>query len=194
VFAEVSASPINLFTVGNRKCVALFSYRIPQGTGIGICEWASAIWAHIYVSPASNSLCNEGLSNWLVSSKNSARYGNQIQCGPDNTHAHLLAAAAIMLMIQNNLDPAVALYPHELITYGGNGAVFQNWLVLVVSMSTLILWQGTISSGNAIFVPNDRRADLSNLFWSSLGVCHTSLHPISKSCICQPFPKFQRSP
>jgi len=36
-------------------------------------------------------------------------------------------AAAIMLMIQNNLDPAVALYPHELITYGGNGAVFQNW-------------------------------------------------------------------
>ena len=78
--------PINLFTVGNRKCVALFSYRIPQGTGIGICEWASAIWAHIYVLPASNSLCNEGLSNWLVSSKNSARYGNQIQC-TDNTHA-----------------------------------------------------------------------------------------------------------
>jgi len=36
-------------------------------------------------------------------------------------------AAAIMLMIQNNLDPAVAQHPHELITYGGNGAVFQNW-------------------------------------------------------------------
>ena len=36
-------------------------------------------------------------------------------------------AAAIMLMIHNNLDPAVAQFPHELITYGGNGSVFQNW-------------------------------------------------------------------
>ncbi len=36
-------------------------------------------------------------------------------------------AAAIMLMIQNNLDPKVAQFPHELITYGGNGSVFQNW-------------------------------------------------------------------
>lgn len=36
-------------------------------------------------------------------------------------------AAAIMLMIQNNLDPRVAQHPYELITYGGNGAVFQNW-------------------------------------------------------------------
>lgn len=36
-------------------------------------------------------------------------------------------AAAIMMMIQNNLDRAVAQHPHELITYGGNGAVFQNW-------------------------------------------------------------------
>ena len=36
-------------------------------------------------------------------------------------------AAAIMMMIQNNLDKAVAQHPHELITYGGNGAVFQNW-------------------------------------------------------------------
>ncbi len=36
-------------------------------------------------------------------------------------------AASIMLMIMNNLDPAVAQFPHELITYGGNGSVFQNW-------------------------------------------------------------------
>ncbi len=36
-------------------------------------------------------------------------------------------AAAIMLMIQNNLDPKVAQHPHELIIYGGNGAIFQNW-------------------------------------------------------------------
>lgn len=38
-----------------------------------------------------------------------------------------VSAAAIMLMISNNLDKAVAQHPHELITYGGNGAVFQNW-------------------------------------------------------------------
>ena len=38
-----------------------------------------------------------------------------------------LHAAGIMLMIDNNLDPRVAQFPHELITYGGNGAVFQNW-------------------------------------------------------------------
>lgn len=42
--------------------------------------------------------------------------------------AQSLQAAAIMLMIQNNLDPAVAQHPAELITYGGNGAVFQNWV------------------------------------------------------------------
>ncbi len=46
-------------------------------------------------------------------------------------------AAAIMLMIQNNLDPAVAQHPHELITYGGNGAVFQNWAQYLVTMSYL---------------------------------------------------------
>ena len=38
-----------------------------------------------------------------------------------------LQASSIMLMIDNNLDPKVAQFPHELITYGGNGAVFQNW-------------------------------------------------------------------
>ena len=46
-------------------------------------------------------------------------------------------AAAIMLMIQNNLDPAVAQHPHELITYGGNGAVFQNWVQYLVTMKYL---------------------------------------------------------
>lgn len=46
-------------------------------------------------------------------------------------------AAAIMLMIQNNLDPAVAQHPHELITYGGNGAVFQNWMQYRLCMQYL---------------------------------------------------------
>lgn len=46
-------------------------------------------------------------------------------------------AAAIMLMIQNNLDPAVAQHPHELITYGGNGAVFQNWAQYMLTMRYL---------------------------------------------------------
>ena len=60
-------------------------------------------------------------------------------------------AAAIMLMIQNNLDPDVAQHPHELITYGGNGAVFQNWAQYLLTMKylsemntrqTLVLYSG----------------------------------------------------
>lgn len=51
--------------------------------------------------------------------------------------AHCQQGAAIMLMIQNNLDPAVAQHPHELITYGGNGAVFQNWAQYLLTMRYL---------------------------------------------------------
>jgi urocanate hydratase len=46
-------------------------------------------------------------------------------------------AASIMLMIQNNLDPKVAQHPQELITYGGNGAVFQNWAQYLLTMKYL---------------------------------------------------------
>ncbi|MBP5388211.1 MAG: urocanate hydratase, partial [Prevotella sp.] len=46
-------------------------------------------------------------------------------------------AAAIMLMIQNNLDPSVAQHPHELIIYGGNGAIFQNWAQYRLTMKYL---------------------------------------------------------
>lgn len=48
-----------------------------------------------------------------------------------------LHAGCIMLMIQNNLDPAVAQHPEELITYGGNGGVFQNWAQYLLTMSYL---------------------------------------------------------
>ncbi len=51
-------------------------------------------------------------------------------------------AAAIMLMIQNNLDPAVAQHPDELITYGGNGAVFQNWAQYLLTMKYLSVMTG----------------------------------------------------
>ena len=51
--------------------------------------------------------------------------------------ARCTQAAAIMLMIQNNLDPRVAQHPHELITYGGNGAVFQNWAQYRLTMKYL---------------------------------------------------------
>ena len=51
--------------------------------------------------------------------------------------AKIPEAAAIMLMIQNNLDPAVAQFPHELITYGGNGSVFQNWAQYRLTMQYL---------------------------------------------------------
>jgi len=60
-------------------------------------------------------------------------------------------AAAIMLMLSNNLDDAVAQHPHELITYGGNGAAFQNWAQYLLTMKylatmtdeqTLVLYSG----------------------------------------------------
>ena len=63
-----------------------------------------------------------------------------------------LQAAAIMLMINNNLDKAVAQHPHELITYGGNGAVFQNW------------------AQYRLAVRNDRRTNSGDVFRSSAGI------------------------
>ena len=55
----------------------------------------------------------------------------------DEYPAKCRQAAAIMAMIQNNLDPRVAQHPHELITYGGNGAVFQNWAQYLLTMQYL---------------------------------------------------------
>ncbi|MGD0341985.1 MAG: urocanate hydratase, partial [Bacteroidales bacterium] len=55
----------------------------------------------------------------------------------DDYPSRSLKAAAIMLMITNNLDAAVAQHPHELITYGGNGAVFQNWAQYRLTMKYL---------------------------------------------------------
>jgi len=55
----------------------------------------------------------------------------------DEYPAQSKQAASIMLMIQNNLDKAVAQHPHELITYGGNGAVFQNWAQYLLTMKYL---------------------------------------------------------
>lgn len=69
----------------------------------------------------------------------------------DQYPARSRQAAAIMLMIQNNLDPAVAQFPHELVTYGGNGAVFQNWAQYLITMrylsemsdaQTLVMYSG----------------------------------------------------
>lgn len=69
----------------------------------------------------------------------------------DDYPAKTKQAAAIMLMIQNNLDYAVAQHPHELITYGGNGAVFQNWaqyrltikyLAEMTNEQTLVMYSG----------------------------------------------------
>lgn len=60
-------------------------------------------------------------------------YARPIDAYPARTRE----AAAIMLMIQNNLDPSVAQHPDELITYGGNGAVFQNWAQYLLAMKYL---------------------------------------------------------
>jgi urocanate hydratase len=100
-------------------------------------------------------------------------------------------AAAIMLMIQNNLDPAVAQHPHELITYGGNGTVFQNWAQYLLTMrylsqmtehQTLVLYSGhplglfpshpdapRVVLTNGMVIPNySSRADYDRL--AALGV------------------------
>ncbi len=90
-------------------------------------------------------------------------------------------AASIMLMIQNNLDPAVAQHPHELITYGGNGAVFQNWAQYLLTMKylaemtdeqTLVMYSGhpmglfpshkgapRVVVTNGMVIPNYSKAD-----------------------------------
>lgn len=77
-------------------------------------------------------------------------YEMHARCIYDYPHKSL-QAAAIMLMINNNLDKAVAQHPHELITYGGNGAVFQNWaqyrltmqyLSMMTDEQTLVMYSG----------------------------------------------------
>lgn len=92
-----------------------------------------------------------------------------------------LQAAAIMLMINNNLDKAVAQHPHELITYGGNGAVFQNWAQYRLTMKylsemtdeqTLVMYSGhpmglypshkdapRVVVTNGMVIPNYSKAD-----------------------------------
>ena len=55
----------------------------------------------------------------------------------DDYPAKCRSAAAIMVMIFNNLDPKVAQYPHELVTYGGNGSVFSNWAQFLLTMKYL---------------------------------------------------------
>ena len=66
------------------------------------------------------------------------RPSNEILARPiDEYPARCPQAAAIMAMIQNNLDPRVAQHPHELIVYGGNGAIFQNWAQYRLTMQYL---------------------------------------------------------
>ena len=100
-------------------------------------------------------------------------------------------AAAIMLMIQNNLDNKVAKHPHELITYGGNGAVFQNWaqyrltmqyLATMTDEQTLVLYSGhpmglfpshrdapRVVVSNGMMIPNYSKKDDWNKY-NALGV------------------------
>ncbi len=99
----------------------------------------------------------------------------------DEYPARSRKAAAIMMMIQNNLDPRVAQHPHELITYGGNGAVFQNWaqyrlvmqyLSQMTDEQTLVMYSGhplglfpshekapRVVVTNGMVIPNYSKAD-----------------------------------
>jgi urocanate hydratase len=100
-------------------------------------------------------------------------------------------AAAIMLMIHNNLDPAVAQFPEELITYGGNGAVFQNWAQYRLTMAylarmtdhqTLVMYSGhplglfpsrpdspRVMVTNGMMIPNFSKPEFYDRF-NALGV------------------------
>ena len=109
----------------------------------------------------------------------------------DDYPARTPQAAAIMLMIQNNLDPLVAKHPHELITYGGNGAVFQNWaqyrltmqyLATMTEEQTLVMYSGhpmglfpshreapRVVVTNGMMIPNYSKKDDWNRY-NALGV------------------------
>ncbi len=107
---------------------------------------------------------------------------HEIYARPIDQYPHVShQAAAIMLMIQNNLDKAVAQHPHELITYGGNGAVFQNWAQYRLAMQylsqmtdsqTLVIYSGhpmglfpshkdapRVVVTNGMVIPNYSKAD-----------------------------------
>jgi urocanate hydratase len=114
-------------------------------------------------------------------------YARPIEAYP----ARSTKAAAIMLMIQNNLDRKVAKHPQELITYGGNGAVFQNWAQYLLTMQylsqmteeqTLVLYSGhplglfpspenapAVVVTNGMMIPNYSSKDDWNRF-NALGV------------------------
>tara|TARA_R110002012_G_scaffold321400_1_gene549000 strand:+ start:4729 stop:6723 length:1995 start_codon:yes stop_codon:yes gene_type:complete len=99
----------------------------------------------------------------------------------DEYPAKTKQAAAIMLMIQNNLDYAVAQHPHELITYGGNGGVFSNWAQYLLTMKylaemtdeqTLVMYSGhpmglfpshkdapRVVATNGMMIPNYSKPD-----------------------------------
>ena len=109
----------------------------------------------------------------------------------DEYPAQSKQAAAIMAMIQNNLDYRVAQHPHELITYGGNGAVFQNWaqyrlvmqyLATMTDEQTLVMYSGhplglfpshkdapRVIVTNGMFIPNYSKPDHWEKF-NALGV------------------------
>lgn len=114
-------------------------------------------------------------------------YARPIQDYPARTPQ----AAAIMLMIQNNLDPAVAQFPEELITYGGNGSVFQNWaqyrlvmkyLAEMTEEQTLVMYSGhpvglfpshpdapRVVVTNGMMIPNFSKPELYDRF-NAMGV------------------------
>jgi urocanate hydratase len=88
----------------------------------------------------------------------------EIYARPIHEYPHRsLQAASIMVMLSNNLDKVVAQHPHELITYGGNGAVFQNWAQYLLTMQYLATMTDeqtlTLYSGHPMgLFPSDKEA------------------------------------
>jgi hypothetical protein len=103
--------------ISTKKCFTLFWSTTSRRINSRVSSGARNLRSHLHV-PLSSRLWNARPPDWRIPWK----------CEQ---------AKAIMLMIQNNLDYAVAQHPHELITYGGNGAVFQNWAQYLLTMKYL---------------------------------------------------------
>jgi hypothetical protein len=131
------------------KQFKIFPSKIAQTACEGVCTRAGRIWTHLYVSVQAQD-SNEvnfkpikkfqsthiGISlehyhsvcNFIqFQFRNYFKRAYPVDCYPCKTRK----AASMMHMIMNNLDPVVAQFPEELITYGGNGQVFSNWAQVI---------------------------------------------------------------
>lgn len=108
------------------------------------------------------------------------------------------AAAAIMLMIMNNLDRRIAQFPHELVTYGTNGQVFSNWAqvclrLFFLKLSMKLEWrQPSVLVDDALFKHHDWTTSFGHVFWTSDGPVSDKKFNFTASCSHKWFGEFEQ--